>query len=126
MYNHLVHFLDYNGRLYLYQFRFRQGHSTQQAIISVVEKITSSLGNGDLVIGVFLYLKKAFDTVDYQILLKNYICMVSGVTYYSGVKVTYLIDHSMLLMMECNQKFYPSSMGFHRDRYLVHCCLLFT
>ena len=50
---------------------FRQGHSTQQAIITIVEKITSSLDNGDLVIGVFLDLKKAFDTVDHQILLKK-------------------------------------------------------
>ena len=29
-------------------------------------------------------------------------------------------------MMECSQKFYPSSVGFHRDRYLVLCCLLFN
>ena len=69
--NHLVHFLDSNRRLYQYQFGFRHGHSTQQAIITVVEKITSSLDNGDLVIGVFLDLKKAFDTVDHQILLKK-------------------------------------------------------
>ena len=53
MYNHLLHFLDSNARLYQYQFGFRHGHSTQQAIITVVEKITSSLDNGDLVIGVF-------------------------------------------------------------------------
>ena len=36
MYNHLVHFMDSNARLYQYQFGFRQGHSTQQAIITVV------------------------------------------------------------------------------------------
>ena len=43
--------------------------STQQAIITLVNKITSSLDTGDLVIGVFLDLKKAFDTVDHKILL---------------------------------------------------------
>ena len=53
MYNNLVHFLDSNARLYQYQFGFRQGHSTRQAIITVVEKIASSLDNSDLVIGVF-------------------------------------------------------------------------
>ena len=74
MYNHLVHFLDSNARLYQYQFGFRPGHSTQQAIITVVEKITSSLDNGDLLIGVYLDLKKAFDIVDHQILLKT-ICV---------------------------------------------------
>ena len=71
MYNHLVYYLDSNARLYQYQFGFRQGHSTQQAVITVVEKITSSLDNGDMVIGVFLDMKKAFDTVDHQILLKK-------------------------------------------------------
>ena len=58
MYNHLVHFLDSNARLCQYQFGFRQRHSTQQAIITVVEKITSSLDNGDLVIGVFFLPEK--------------------------------------------------------------------
>ena len=35
----------------------------------MVNKITSSLDTGDLLIGVFLDLKKAFDTVDHKILL---------------------------------------------------------
>ena len=38
----------------------------------------------------------------------------------------FLKDDRMLLMMECNQKFYPSSVGFHMDRYLVLYCFLFT
>ena len=45
--------------------------TTQQAIITLVNKIISCLDNGDLVIGVFLDLKKAFDTVDHKILLKK-------------------------------------------------------
>ena len=60
---------DSRNVLYKYQFGFRHKHSTQQAIITLVNKITSSLDTGDLVIGVFLDLKKAFDTVDHKILL---------------------------------------------------------
>ena len=63
--------MDSNCSIYKYQFGFRQRHSTQQAIITLVEKITSSLDDGDLVIGVFLDLKKAFDTVDHKILIKK-------------------------------------------------------
>ena len=43
--------MDSNCSIYKYQFGFRQRHSTQQAIITLVEKITSSLDDGDLVIG---------------------------------------------------------------------------
>ena len=37
----------------------------------LVDKITSSLDSGDIIIGVFLDIKKTFDTVNHQILLKK-------------------------------------------------------
>ena len=71
MYNILNNFLYKNDVIYKYQFGFRKKHSTQHAIITLVDRITSSLDSGDLVIGVFLDLKKAFDTVDHHILIKK-------------------------------------------------------
>ena len=68
MYNHIISFMNKNDVLYDQQFGFRQKHSTQQAIIMLVDKITRSLDAGDIVISVFLDLKKAFDTVDHHIL----------------------------------------------------------
>ena len=59
MYNNVVNFMDKNDTFYKYQFGFRKSHSTQHAIITLVDKITSSLDSGDLIIGVFLDLKKA-------------------------------------------------------------------
>ena len=38
MYNHLINFIDKNKILYKYQFGFRKLHSTNNAIISLVEK----------------------------------------------------------------------------------------
>ena len=71
MYNNVFNFMNEKELIYKYQFGFRQKHSTQQAIITLVDKITKSLDSGDIVIGVFLDLKKAFDTVNHKILLKK-------------------------------------------------------
>ena len=38
-------------------------HSTSHGIITLVEKVSKALDNGKIVVGVFLDLKKAFDTV---------------------------------------------------------------
>ena len=75
IYNRLIQFLDKNKVLYQNQFGFRQGHSTHHALITLVDNITKSLDNGDIVIGVFLGLKKAFDTVNQKILVKKYTIM---------------------------------------------------
>ena len=58
MYNRLIIFLDKYNILYQNQFGFRQGHSTHYALIALVDKITKSLDNRDIVIGIFLDLKK--------------------------------------------------------------------
>ena len=67
----MLNFLDANDIIYKYQFGFRERHSTQLAIISLAEKITKLWESDDIVIGVFLYLKKAFDTVPHAILIKK-------------------------------------------------------
>ena len=70
MYNNVVNFMDKNDTFYKYQFGFRKSHCTQHAIITLVDKITSSLDSGNLIIGVFLDLKKKIHTVNHHILLK--------------------------------------------------------
>ena len=60
--------MNKNDVLYGQQFGFRQKHSTQQASIMLVDKITKSPDAGDIVISVFFDLKKASDTVDHHIL----------------------------------------------------------
>ena len=63
MYNHLINFIDKNKILYNYQFGFRKLHSTGHAIISQVEKVNNAMDSGKILIGVFLDLKKAYDTL---------------------------------------------------------------
>jgi len=54
---------------YDYQFEFRRYHSTTLALIDVVDQIYQHLDNRDMVLGIYLDLQKAFDTVDHDILL---------------------------------------------------------
>ena len=81
-------FLQVNGLLIPNQFGFRKGHSTDLAIIQLLDKITESFANKEHLIGIFMDLSKAFDTIDHDILiykLKRY-----GV---HGLALSWIIDY---------------------------------
>ena len=69
-YNRLLTFIKEQQILYNMQFGFREGHSTQQAIIKLLESIIDNLDNGNYAAAIFLDFSKAFDTVNHQILLQ--------------------------------------------------------
>ena len=55
MHNHFISFIDKEDILYKLQFGFPKSHSSNHAIISLVEKVNQTL---DSDVGVFLDLKK--------------------------------------------------------------------
>ena len=69
MYNRLYNFLRENNILYEKQFGFQNSHSTDHAIIQLIDEISKSFEKNEYSLGVFIDLSKAFDTVDHQILL---------------------------------------------------------
>ena len=71
MYNHLIDFIDNNNILSKHQFGFRKNHSTNHAVIALVDKISTALDMGKVAIGCFIDLKKAFETVNHFILINK-------------------------------------------------------
>ena len=53
------------------QFGFRKNFSTAHAIINLTDSIENAFDKNKLACGVFIDLKKAFDTVGHEILLKK-------------------------------------------------------
>ena len=69
IYSRLHSFFSSKGILQDSQFGFRKGHSTTHALHKSVSEIAHSVTHGKHVLGIFIDLSKAFDTLDHRILL---------------------------------------------------------
>lgn len=65
----LMDFISKHNILYKYQFGFRSKHSTNIALNLLVDKITNSLDRNEVFVGISIDFRKAFDTIDFHILL---------------------------------------------------------
>ena len=63
--------LESNNLLYKHQYGFLKGKSTEHNLLHLTNKIGEALNDNKFCIGIFLDLKKAFDVVSHQILLKK-------------------------------------------------------
>ncbi|MEO2220738.1 MAG: reverse transcriptase family protein, partial [Nitrosopumilus sp.] len=69
MHKRLYHYLEEHNILYQNQFGFRSNNSTVYALAQITEMIKESIDSGKYGCGIFIDLKKAFDTVNHDILL---------------------------------------------------------
>lgn len=69
MYNRLKSLQDKQNILFKSQYGCRKKHSTQHAILDIVNQVQSNMSHKLFTCGIFIGLQKAFDTVNYSILL---------------------------------------------------------
>ena len=72
-YRRLKTYIDKHVLLSDDQYGFRSNRSTSLALLELVEKVTKSIDYGKYTIAISIDIMKAFDTIDHDILLQNYI-----------------------------------------------------
>ena len=71
IYDQLIEYVESNGLLCRQQSGFRKNSSTSISIAKLLDRVISGADEGSFGLCVFLDMQKAFDMVDFSILLKN-------------------------------------------------------
>ena len=71
MYKRLFNPLSEHNLLYQKQLGFQQGHSTEHAIMQLIDQINDTFENNCFAFGIFIDISKGFETVDHQILISK-------------------------------------------------------
>ena len=103
-------FLAKNDVLYRSQYGFQKNRSTSTAVIELLEEISNNIEQKNVTAGIFIDLKKAFDTVNHDIL-------ISKLEHYGlrGVAKSWIESYLR------NRKQYVVIDGTESDKQTVHC-----
>ena len=87
MYNRLYKNFAMNNILHEKEIDFKEGYSTEHAVIRLTDQINSSFEKNLLKLGIFIDLAKAFDITHYQLLiskLQNFAVNRSNLRWYEN------------------------------------------
>ena len=99
IYSRLYSFFVSKGTLHDKQFGFRKKHSTSHALNYSIHSIRKAISEGRHVLGIFIDLSKAFDTIDHNILLQKLESYGVRGRAHSLIK-SYLSDRNQYVMNE--------------------------
>ena len=68
IYKQMISFIEKHKIIYIYQYGFRKKHSTTLALIDIIDRIRFYADQNEYVLGIFLDITKAFDSVNHDIL----------------------------------------------------------
>lgn len=71
MYQQLYNFLDERSFFNCRQFGFRKHHSTAHNVLDLVNQVTAALSEGNVCAAILIDIKKCFDLIDRDILIKK-------------------------------------------------------
>lgn len=101
LYNRLNVYLQAKKFLNRHQYGFREKSSTLTAAVDLVTKIKTHIDQKEIVLGIFIDLKKAFDTVSHRKLLEKLNNIGITGTAYSMLS-SYLLNRSQVVKIENN------------------------
>ena len=121
MYKRFIAYIENKNILHHSQYGFRKQHSTQYAIVDIVNKIQASIDKKEFTCDILIDLKKAFDTVDHTILLyKHQYCGFRGIIH--DCLSSYLTNRfqttQINLIFQQRKKHF---VVYHKVQYLVLC-----
>jgi len=118
LYTRVISFLEKYNILYDFQYGFRKNRSTALAVLDVINMIQSENFNGNYVMGVFMDLQKAFDTVNIQILLAKLDYYGFRGVFYNWFK-SYLTDRPQYTFVNgCQSSYKYSEYGIPQGTVL--------
>jgi retron-type reverse transcriptase len=71
LYAQLINHIEKNKIMYKHQYGFRKHHNTTHALISSYDYIIEQINNNKFVMGLFIDLRKAFDSINHSILINK-------------------------------------------------------
>ena len=110
VYNQLYLYLQNENILSPSQHGFRQGHSTLTSLLEITDRLYHNINIGELNGVIFLALRKAFDTIDHQLMLKKLRCYgIAGTAH--NLFSSYLSNRSQYCQVDGNLSQLSSVLG---------------